>query len=191
VSKNPTVARPLFEEEIPLNFPLLATVSKIVSYDLQEIHTIGINHHHYHHNYHHHYYHYYVSLGKVVPYARITCDDYDESTSKKWIVRDDTATWKDLNWEIRIINTSVFTIIIMSGSDPIGVTSVTGLDIINWPQKDSNIEMQRIIYNEDSRPTGYYHHHYHHNSNYHHHHHHHYYYHYYYYCHTKGEYKYL
>jgi hypothetical protein len=126
------MARPIFEEEIPLNFPLLATVSKIVSYDLQEIHTIG----------------------RVVPYARITCDDFDESTSKKWIVRDDTASWHDLNWDIRVINTSEFIVYIMSGSDPIGQTKVTGLDIINWPQKDGDIELQRIIYDEGNMPAG-------------------------------------
>ena len=132
VPKNVAMARPIFEEEIPLNFPLLATVSKIVSYDLQEIHTIG----------------------RVVPYARITCDDFDESTSKKWIVRDDTASWHDLNWEIRVINTSEFIVYIMSGSDPIGQTKVTGMDIINWPQKDGDIELQRIIYDEGNMPAG-------------------------------------
>jgi hypothetical protein len=132
VPKNSTIAKPIFEEEIPLNFPLLATVSKIVSYDLQEIHTIG----------------------RVVPYARITCDDFDESTNKKWLVRDDTATWHDINWEIRIINTSVFTVYIMSGSDPIGQTKLTGMDIINWPQKDGEIELQRIIYDENNMPAG-------------------------------------
>ena len=132
VPKNSTIAKPIFEEEIPLNFPLLATVSKIVSYDLQEIH----------------------SIGRIVPYARITCDDFDESTNKKWIVRDDTASWHDINWEIRIINTSVFTVYIMSGSDPIGHTKISGMDIINWPQKDGDIELQRIIYDESNMPSG-------------------------------------